>query len=131
MLTQLPKGLYPVFRNEGNGTFSDRTLTAGFGSLSGSVSGWGIGLEDFDNDGWKDVFIAQSHVIDNVEKVDPGLRYLQPPLLALNHRGRFEKEDPGTNTPLAALGDGSCALNNAGCACGVMGVHGSTPSVFL
>jgi hypothetical protein len=131
MLTQLPKGLYPVFRNEGNGMFSDRTLTAGFGSLSGSVSGWGIGLEDFDNDGWKDVFIAQSHVIDNVEKLDPGLRYLQPPLLALNHRGRFEPADPGMHTPLAGRGAAFGDLNNDGYVDVVMTVLGGVPQVFM
>jgi hypothetical protein len=131
IVTQLPKGLYPVFRNEGNGTFSDNTRPAGFGLLSGSVSGWGMGLEDFDNDGWKDVFIAQSHVIDNVEKFDPGLRYLQPPLLALNHRGRFEQADPGTNTPLAGRGAAFGDINNDGYVDVVMTVLGGAPQVFM
>ena len=131
MLTQLPKGLYPVFRNEGNGVFSDQTLSTGFGLLSGSVSGWGMGLEDSDNDGWKDVFIAQSHVIDNVEKFDPGLRYLQPPLLALNHRGRFEQVDPGTNTPLAGRGAAFGDINNDGYVDVVMTVLGGAPQVFM
>ena len=131
MLTQLPKGLYPVFRNEGNGVFSDQTRSTGFGLLSGSVSGWGMGLEDFDNDGWKDVFIAQSHVIDNVEKFDPGLRYLQPPLLALNHRGRFEQVDPGTNTPVAGRGAAFGDINNDGYVDVVMTVLGGAPQVFM
>jgi hypothetical protein len=46
--------------------------------LSGAVSGWGDGLEDFDNDGWKDAFIVQGHVIDNVQIFDESLRYLEP-----------------------------------------------------
>lgn len=93
--------------------------------------GYAVGLEDFDNDGWKDVFIAQSHVIDNVEKFDPGLRYLQPPLLALNHRGRFEQVDPGTNTPLAGRGAAFGDINNDGYVDVVMTVLGGAPQVFM
>ena len=33
-------------------------------------SGWGLGFHDFDNDGWKDLFVAQSHVLDNVERMN-------------------------------------------------------------
>jgi hypothetical protein len=131
MVTQLPRGMYPLFHNEGNGVFVDRTLTAGFGVLSGSVSGWGIGLEDFDNDGWKDVFIAQSHVIDNVEKLDPGLRYLQPPLLALNKRGRFEKADAGSDAPVAGRGAAFGDLNNDGNIDVITTVLGRSPQVFM
>ena len=131
IVTQLPRGLYPVFHNEGKGVFLDKTLTSGFGMLSGSVSGWGIGLEDFDNDGWKDVFITQSHVIDNVEKLDSGLRYLQPPLLALNHEGRFEKADVGNDTPVAGRGAAFADINNDGKVDVVTTVLGGPPEVFM
>src|SRR3984885_6613225 len=68
-----------LFHNNGNGQFSYRSLQAGLGLLSAASSGWGSGLEDFDNDGWKDLFVAQSHVLDNVERIDPMLHYKEPP----------------------------------------------------
>jgi hypothetical protein len=131
IVTQLPRGLYPVFHNEGKAAFLDKTLTAGFGVLSGAVSGWGIGLEDFDNDGWKDVFITQGHVIDNVEKLDSGLHYLQPPLLALNRGGRFEKADLGSDTPVAGRGAAFGDLNNDGKVDVIATVLGGPPQVFM
>jgi enediyne biosynthesis protein E4 len=50
---------------------------------------------DVDNDGWKDVFVAQGHVMDTIEKTSPNLRYLQPPLLLRNDAGRFVRVIPG------------------------------------
>jgi hypothetical protein len=114
LITQLPHEPYVVFRNEGKGLFSAQELEAGFGVLSGNCSGWGVGLEDFDNDGWKDVFIVQGHVFDNVEFYDSSLRYREPPLLALNRKGRFEKADAGSNVPVAGRGAAFGDLNNDG-----------------
>ena len=36
-------------------------------------SGWGLGLFDFNNDGWKDLFTANSHVNDRVEMFEPAV----------------------------------------------------------
>ena len=62
LVTQLPRQPYVVFHNDSHGAFSAQELETGFGTLSGKSSGWGVGLEDFDNDGWKDAFIVQGHV---------------------------------------------------------------------
>lgn len=101
MVTELPREIYSVYHNDGGGLFSYQSLETGLGVLSSGSSGWGIGLEDFDNDGWKDLFVAQSHVLDNVEAIDPSLQYKQLPLLAMNHNGRFDRVDSGTNVPIA------------------------------
>src|SRR5713226_7470709 len=93
LVTQLPHQPYVAYHNDGHGFFSAQELETGFGALSGKASGWGVGLEDFDNDGWKDAFIVQGHVFDNVDKYESSLRYKDPPLLALNHNGHFEKAD--------------------------------------
>ena len=114
VVTTLPRQTYAVFHNDGSGSFSDLGRETGVAMLSGVTAGWGVGLEDFDNDGQKDLFVAQSHVLDNVEKIDPSLHYLEPPLLALNRNGRFESVNPGTDTRWAFRGAAFGDLNNDG-----------------
>jgi enediyne biosynthesis protein E4 len=114
IVTTLPRQTYAVFHNDGHGSFSDRGMQTGVTMLSGVTSGWGVGLEDFDNDGLKDIFVAQGHVLDNVEKIDPSLHYLEPMLLALNRGGRFESVDPGTAALFAARGAAFGDINNDG-----------------
>jgi hypothetical protein len=131
VVTELPHQLQTVFHNEGHGVFTDQSLQTGLGVLSGSTSGWGVGLEDFDNDGWKDLFIVQSHVMDNVEKLDPSLHYLEPPLLALDRNGRFEQADAGSTTPIAGRGAAFGDLNNDGWIDAIATTLGGRPHVFV
>ena len=116
LVTVLPREVYALFHNDGNGLFSYRSLQAGLGLLSAASSGWGVGLEDFNNDGWKDIFVAQSHVLDNVEAIDHMLHYKETPLLAFNKDGRFERGDSGVTMPIAGRGVAFGDLNNDGCA---------------
>jgi hypothetical protein len=131
IVTELPREIYGVYHNDGNGSFTYRSLETGLGVLSSGSSGWGVGLEDFDNDGWKDLFVAQGHVLDNVERIDPSLHYLELPLLAMNHDGRFERTDSGGTTPVAARGAAFGDLNNDGWQDAVMTTLGGHPQVFL
>jgi len=131
IVTTLPRQTYGVFHNDGHGSFSDQGLQTGVSMLSGVTSGWGVGLEDFDNDGQKDLFVAQGHVLDNVEKIDPSLHYLEPPLLALNRGGRFERVDSGTQELFPARGAAFGDLNNDGSIDVVMTVLGGHPQVFM
>ena len=114
LVTQLPHQPYIAFHNEGHGTFSAQELESGLGALSGQVSGWGVGLEDFDNDGWKDAFVMQGHVFDNINFYDGSLHYLDPPLLAMNRKGHFEKGDAGSDVPVAGRGAAFGDINNDG-----------------
>jgi hypothetical protein len=131
IVTTLPRQTYGVFHNDGKNSFSDRGLQTGVSMLSGVTAGWGVGLEDFDNDGQKDLFVAQGHVLDNVEKIDPSLHYLEPALLAINHSGRFDPGDPGTASTFAARGTAFGDLNNDGAIDAVMTVLGGPPRVFM
>lgn len=58
---------FPLFRNLGKGFFGDVTWSSGVGAATVKRSGWSLGLLDFNNDGWKDVFVANAHVNDNIE----------------------------------------------------------------
>ena len=55
------------------------------------MSGWGNGIFDFDNDGWKDMFVARSNVVDNINLVYPTRRYTEPNSVFRNLRnGKFQ-----------------------------------------
>lgn len=65
-VTALAGETYPLFLNHGDGEFSDETYTSKIGLESFTMSGWSVGAFDFDNDGEKDIFAANSHVSENV-----------------------------------------------------------------
>src|SRR6202034_3412227 len=131
IVTELPREIYGVYHNDGNGSFSYRSLETGLGVLSSGSSGWGVGLEDFDNDGWKDLFIAQGHVLDNVERIDPSKHYRELPLLAMNRGERFERADSGASEAVAGRGLAIGDLNNDGSTDAVIGVLGGHPLIFM
>lgn len=131
VVTELPREIYGLYHNEGDGSFSYRSLETGLGVLSSGSSGWGVGLEDFDNDGWKDLFVAQSHVLDNVEQIDPSLHYKELPLLAMNRNGRFERVDSGASSAVAARGAAFGDINNDGAMDVLVTVLGSRPQLYL
>lgn len=58
----LNKQTFPMLRNTGKGDFTEVTTPSGMRMQSMSMSGFGAGLYDFDNDGWKDLFVARGHV---------------------------------------------------------------------
>lgn len=81
---------YPLFRNRGKGFFADETWTSGLGAETVKRSGWGLGLFDFNNDGFKDLFTVNAHVNDNQELYNEQT-YRQPNSLFLNTgRGGFQ-----------------------------------------
>ena len=89
VVTDLSNERYMLFRNNRDGTFRDVTNQSGVGSATLSFSGWSTHLFDYDNDGWKDLFVAQGHVMDTIEQISPNLKYLEPLLLLRNDSGHF------------------------------------------
>ena len=81
--TALAGETFPLFRNAGKGEFADATYASKIGALSLHHSGWGEGLYDFNNDGWKDLFTANSHVNDRVELFEPAV-YKEPDTVFVN-----------------------------------------------
>src|SRR5438094_3755117 len=130
LVTNLATEVYALYHNDANGLFSYVSLPTGLGALSSRSSGWGVGWEDFDNDEWKDLFVAQSHVLDTIERLDPGLRYKEPPLLARSTGGKLDRVAiPGVGAVAgrgAAFGD----LDRNGFVDVVMTVLGGRPVVF-
>jgi enediyne biosynthesis protein E4 len=94
-VTVLSNERYKLFRHNGDDSFRDVTNLSGVGGATLPFTGWSTRFFDYDNDGWKDLFIANGHVMDNIEKTSPNLSYLQPPLLLRNESGRFVRVVPG------------------------------------
>ena len=84
LVTDLANQRYALYQNMGDGTFNYVTPMTGLGAMTGSHSGWGVRFLDFDNDGWKDLLIAQGHDLDTIELTSPNLHYREPMLLARN-----------------------------------------------
>jgi enediyne biosynthesis protein E4 len=89
VVTNLANQCFALFRNDGDGSFAYETHASGLGQISMLSSGWGVRFLDYDNDGWKDLFLVRGHVLDTIEQTSPHLRYREPPLLARNDQGRF------------------------------------------
>jgi enediyne biosynthesis protein E4 len=88
IITDLANQRYALFTNLKDGTFDYATSSSGLGAISLLHSGWGVRFFDYDNDGWKDLLIAQSHVMDTIQVNEPNLRYREEPLLLHNERGK-------------------------------------------
>ena len=90
VITNLANQKYALYRNNGDGSFTYDTYVSGLAPMTLLHSGWGIHFLDFDNDGKKDLLIAQGHDLDTVELNYPQLHYKEPMLLARNlGKGNF------------------------------------------
>jgi hypothetical protein len=81
---------YALYHNNHDGSFTYASESMGLSRISMLHSGWGLRLFDFDNDGWKDLLIAQGHDLDTIEKTTPQLHYREPALLLRNAGKSFE-----------------------------------------
>jgi hypothetical protein len=79
---------YALYKNNRDGSFKYVTQSSSLGRITLLHSGWGLRFIDADNDGWKDLLIAQGHDLDTIEQSYPQLRYREPMLLLLNRNGR-------------------------------------------
>jgi hypothetical protein len=79
-----------LYRNDGNGFFTDASVTSGAGVPSTRALGFGTVFLDIDVDGDLDIYVANGHIDDNVAQVSPGSAYAQTDHLYLNDgKGRF------------------------------------------
>jgi enediyne biosynthesis protein E4 len=61
-IAALQNETFPVYQNNGKGEFTEITTRSGMTSLSNSMSGYSPNIADFDNDGWKDIFVSRGDV---------------------------------------------------------------------
>ncbi|MEN3335767.1 MAG: enediyne biosynthesis protein [Blastocatellia bacterium] len=134
LITALSNQSYAIYHNLGDRSFAYDTNLSGVGQATQLYTGWGTHFVDIDNDGWRDLFIAQGHVVDTIEKTSAYLKYKQPLLLLRNTGKQFITVSPTAgvmfNTGLAARGAAIGDLNNDGQPDIVIGVLNDSPVVL-
>jgi hypothetical protein len=92
----------PLFRNEGGANFTDVSYEIGLGEITVPFLSWGDAFIDYDNDGWKDLLMADGHVYPEADKYAWGTSWKQRPMLFRNVNGkRFEPVPAVEGTGLA------------------------------
>jgi len=95
-----------LYRNNGDGTFDDKTFPAGFG-LNTQYLGWGVTFVDVDNDGWPDLLLVNGHVYPEVDSQHLGSNFKEPKIL-------YHNNGNGTFTDISAnAGPGITAVSSA------------------
>ncbi len=90
-VTNLSNESFTLFRNLGKGAFAEVTQSARIAGPSLLLGGWSTGMFDFDNDGYKDIFTADSHADDNIE-LTTSLQSRQANAVFVNRgNGRFDR----------------------------------------
>jgi hypothetical protein len=84
IITNLASQKYAIYNNNGDGSFTYSSYSTGIGGMTLLHSGWGIRFFDFDNDGLKDLLVAQGHDLDTVELNFSSIHYREPMMLARN-----------------------------------------------
>jgi hypothetical protein len=88
--TAVERETFPLYLGMGKLFFSS-TMASGLAADTVKMSGWGNGIMDFDNDGWKDLFVARSNVLDTVSEQHDGRSYPEPNSVFRNlGNGKFE-----------------------------------------
>jgi hypothetical protein len=84
LITDLGNEKYASYTNSHDGTFQYATFLNGLAGITLLHSGWGVRFLDYDNDGWKDLLIAQGHVLDTIDVSTPSLHYKEAAALVRN-----------------------------------------------
>jgi hypothetical protein len=133
-ISALSNETYALYRNNGDGSFNYTTNSSRIGQITLLYSGWGTRFFDADNDGWLDIFVAQGHVLDTIERTSAYLKYKQAPLLMRNTGKGFVNVSATAgqpfDTPLTARGASFGDLDNDGDTDVVIGVVEGAPVVL-
>ncbi len=107
-VTNLNHEFYGFYKNKHDETFDDIAGPASVANATRLMSGWGVKFFDYDNDGNLDLFIANGHPDDLIEKIYDSVTYREPLLLFHNTAGTLrnvsQESGPAFTRPLSARG---------------------------
>jgi enediyne biosynthesis protein E4 len=109
-LTALLGETFPLFRNDHRGGFTETTQSSGLARLTSKVSGWCIATADFDNDGMKDIFTANSQANDRAGETDPSGWKQANSVFANEGQGRFGDATPASGVAGAVAAHRGCGV---------------------
>src|SRR4051794_31172512 len=90
IISNFANQMVSLYHNEGNGLFVDEAPQSEVGRATLVTLGFGCFFFDYDNDGWPDIFVADGHIEDQIERVQKRVSYAEPPHLFRNlGRGKF------------------------------------------
>ncbi len=91
VVTHLDQQLTRIYQNAGDASFDDATFRSKLSYATFHMSGFGTRFMDYDNDGARDLFMANGHVLDNIERYQSSVHYAEPKLMFRNTgKGLFE-----------------------------------------
>jgi enediyne biosynthesis protein E4 len=84
LISNFANQMVSLYHNEGNGLFVDEAPQSEVGRATLVTLGFGCFFFDYDNDGWQDIFVADGHIEDQIERVQKRVSYAEPPHLFRN-----------------------------------------------
>src|SRR5579883_965390 len=119
VISNFSNQMMSLYHNEGKGLFVDEAPRSEVGRDSLLTLGFACFFFDYDNDGWQDIFVANGHIEDDIERIQKRIRYRQPPHLFRNLDGHGFQEvnaqmGPAFDTPRVARGAAVADIDNDG-----------------
>jgi len=103
IISNFANQMVSLYHNEGNGLFVDEAPQSEVGRATLVTLGFGCFFFDYDDDGWPDIFVADGHIEDQIERVQKRVSYAEPPHLFRNlGGGKFTEVTAQMGTALAA-----------------------------
>ncbi len=103
LISNFANQMVSLYHNEGNGLFVDEAPQSEVGRATLVTLGFGCFFFDFDNDGWPDIFVADGHIENEIERVQKRVSYAEPPHLFRNlGGGKFTEVTAGMGKSFAA-----------------------------
>jgi len=135
MITNFSNQMLALYHNERNGLFVDEAPHSDIGRATLLTLGFGCFFFDYDLDGWPDIFVANGHIEDAIERVQPRVRYAEPPHLFRNlGNGKFAETTAAAGAafaaPRVARGAAYGDINNDGALDVLVSTNGGAPALF-
>src|SRR3984885_2035902 len=135
LITNFSNQMLALYHNERNGLFVDEAPQSDVGHASLLTLGFGCFFFDYDLDGWLDLYVANGHIEDAIERVQPRVRYAEPPHLFHNlGNGKFQEVTKSAGAsfaaPRVARGAAYGDINNDGALDVLLATNGGPATLF-